>query len=317
MSQELPEPLVPANCDLQDFKFMPLDVARLRDSDLAAEQTPEENWAAVLLWAASWHQIPAASVPDNDQWLAKQAGYMSRGRIDKAWETVKAGAMRGFVLCSDGRFYHTVVAEKARESWQSKLEQRHRSECGRIKKHNERHHMSLPVPSFDDWMSQGCRTGQPLPVVSDTPPVSQGQSDETGSKRQGQGQGQGQLKGQGQRDLIPEPSGSGGKPRTPADPVKDEIWKTGRELLEGKGESRAAAGSFLGGLVRDFGQKLVLDAVRDAAVSSPIEPKGWLTARCQERRSTNGSKQATLEARNKAVAENWAAQQQENHDATH
>ena len=57
---------------------MPLDVGRLRDSDLASDETPEACWAAVLLWCASWHQIPAASIPDNDQWLAKQAGYAAR-----------------------------------------------------------------------------------------------------------------------------------------------------------------------------------------------------------------------------------------------
>jgi hypothetical protein len=62
----MPAPLTPPDCDLQDFPFMPLHVARLRDSDLASEEEPEACWYAVLLWAASWHQIPAASLPDND-----------------------------------------------------------------------------------------------------------------------------------------------------------------------------------------------------------------------------------------------------------
>lgn len=54
--QQLPEPMVPEDCDLADFAFMPLDVARLRDSDLAANETPEACWAAVLLWSAAWHR---------------------------------------------------------------------------------------------------------------------------------------------------------------------------------------------------------------------------------------------------------------------
>jgi hypothetical protein len=29
-------PLTPSDCDLTDFAFMPLDVARLRDSELAS-----------------------------------------------------------------------------------------------------------------------------------------------------------------------------------------------------------------------------------------------------------------------------------------
>lgn len=112
--QQLPEPMVPEDCDLADFAFMPLDVARLRDSDLAANETPEACWAAVLLWSAAWHQVPAGSMPDNDAWIAKQAGYALRGRIDPKWKRVREGAMHGWVLCSDGRYHHPVVAEKPR-----------------------------------------------------------------------------------------------------------------------------------------------------------------------------------------------------------
>ena len=127
--EQLPEPLTPEGCDLRDFKFMPLDVARLRDSDLASDETPESCWAAVLLWAASWHQVPAASVPDSDQWLAKHAGYVSRGKVAREWVDVRPGALRGWIKCSDGRLYHPVVAEKAVDAWDSKLEQRWKTEC--------------------------------------------------------------------------------------------------------------------------------------------------------------------------------------------
>jgi hypothetical protein len=198
-----PQPLTPPDCDLTDFKFMPLDVQRLRDSDLTAEQTPEQNWAAVLLWAASWHQVPAASLPNNDQTIAKWAGYVARGKVDKQWEIVREGAMRGFILCTDERLYHAVVAEKAREAWQSKLEQRWKTECARIKKHNERHKAEVSVPTFDEWTTCGRPTGQPLPVPSDKKPVSRRQPRDNGSKGQGEGQGQGQGDSEGKN-----PSGS-------------------------------------------------------------------------------------------------------------
>ena len=126
---DLPPPLVPPDVDLRDFAFMPLDVVRVRDSDLAAEETPESCWAALLLWCASWHQVPAGSIPDSDQWQAKQAGYVARGRIDKTWESVRDGALRNWIKCSDGRLYHPVVAEKALESWQAKLAQRARTKA--------------------------------------------------------------------------------------------------------------------------------------------------------------------------------------------
>ena len=55
--------------------------------------------------------------------------------------------------------------------------------------------------------------------------------------------------------------------------------------------------------MKDFGQKLVLDAVRDAARTTPAEAKAWLMARCQERREAGGNKQAALERRNQESVE--------------
>jgi hypothetical protein len=52
-----PEPLTPPDCDLRDFSWMPLDVIRLRDSDLAVISSGDAFRAAVLLWCASWHSL--------------------------------------------------------------------------------------------------------------------------------------------------------------------------------------------------------------------------------------------------------------------
>lgn len=129
------EPLTPPDCDLRDFPSMLLDVARLRDSTLASNESGDAFRAAVLLWAASWHQLPAASLPDDDQWIATTAGYALRGKIDRAWTKVRAGALRKYVKCSDGRLYHPVVAEKALECWLSKLASRLSSGAGNAKRH--------------------------------------------------------------------------------------------------------------------------------------------------------------------------------------
>jgi hypothetical protein len=206
----MPAPLTPVDCDLRDFAFMPLDVVRLRDSDLAVTAEADEFRCAVLLWCASWHQVPAASLPDDDKILAQYAGY---GRVVKEWMKVRTGALRGWVKCADGRLYHPVVAEKAGEAWTAKLRQRLKTECGRIKKHNERHPgANIPFPEFDAWLAAGCPTGQPLFVPDDKAGMSQGQGNvvpsdklpmspgqggsvtgENHSKGQGEGQGQGQL----------------------------------------------------------------------------------------------------------------------------
>jgi Protein of unknown function (DUF1376) len=121
-------PLVPPEVDLRDFAYMPLDVLRLRDSDLAAEATDAEFRAAVMLWCASWHQLPAASLPDNDAVLTRLSGF---GRDIDGWKSVRSGALRGWVKCDDGRLYHPVVAEKANEAWGHKQKQRARTAAAR------------------------------------------------------------------------------------------------------------------------------------------------------------------------------------------
>jgi hypothetical protein len=156
-------PLTPSDCDLRDFQFMPLDVARLRDSDLASLKSTDECWAAILLWGAAWHQVPAGSLPDNDKILAQFAGF---GRVVEEWLKVKDGALHNFIKCSDGRLYHPVVAEKAREAWAGKLKQRWQTECARIKKHNQRTGEELPLPSFDAFLAARTAEKQVVPALS-------------------------------------------------------------------------------------------------------------------------------------------------------
>ena len=52
---ELPAPLVPEEIDLHDFRFMPLDCVRLRESEVALRVSGDEFRCAVMLWAAAWH----------------------------------------------------------------------------------------------------------------------------------------------------------------------------------------------------------------------------------------------------------------------
>lgn len=132
---DLPAPLVPADVDLRGLPFMPLDVNRLRDSDLAIEASGDEFRAAVLLWCASWNQVPAGSLPDAEQALAAYAGF---GRDLKSWKKVRDGALRGFVKCSDGRLYHPVVAEKAIDAWAQRVEHREKTANETERKRKER-----------------------------------------------------------------------------------------------------------------------------------------------------------------------------------
>lgn len=120
------EPLTPEDLDLRDFSWMPLDVQRLRDSNMAVLVSGDAFRAAVLLWCASWHQVPAASLPNEDRILGNLAGY---GRDLDAWVAVRDDALRGFIECSDGRLYHPVVAEKAIAAGEQKRKQRKQTEA--------------------------------------------------------------------------------------------------------------------------------------------------------------------------------------------
>lgn len=190
----LPAPMVPPEVDLSDFDFMPLGVRQLRDSRFAAAVDPEEFRAGLLLWCASWHQKPAGSLPDDDVELAGYAGY---GRVIKEWRKYKKGAMHGFVLCSDGRWYHPIIAEKALEAWDKKLQYRFDKEIDRLRQHNKRHKDNpVELPTFEEWKhsiyGSSCTTdnqqmsgGQNANVAG----TSAGNPPENALKGQGQGQG--------------------------------------------------------------------------------------------------------------------------------
>jgi hypothetical protein len=159
---ELPAPMLPPSCDLRKFPDMPLDVNRLRKSETRVRTKPEEFRAAVMLWAAAWHEVPAASVPNDDIGLADLAGY---GVAVKEWRKVRAGALRGFVQCSDGRLYHQVIVTKAIAAWRALLERRHVNECGRLKKEFQRRRTpesERQYPSFDLWIINNCPEAAPF-----------------------------------------------------------------------------------------------------------------------------------------------------------
>ncbi len=130
---DLPAPLVPADVDLRDFPFMPVDIMRLFNREFHARSTDAEWRAGVTLWLKSYHQVPASSLPDDDVALARLA---ELGRDLKAWRKIKIGALRGWSLCSDGRLYHRTVAEKGLEGWIERLAQRKSSAAGNAKRYD-------------------------------------------------------------------------------------------------------------------------------------------------------------------------------------
>ena len=121
--RELPAPLTHADCDCTDLDGFYLNCERLMSSELVALSSREVIGCAVLLWCRAWKQIPAASLPDDDRVNAAFCGIPI-----KQFKKMKGEIMRGFVKCSDGRFYHKTLSEIAEVAFQKKQSFRDRRE---------------------------------------------------------------------------------------------------------------------------------------------------------------------------------------------
>lgn len=174
---DAPEPMTPRGCDLRGLPFMPLYGDALIDSDLFLLASGDEFKAALTLWWASWKQLPAGSLPNDERVLAGLA------RIDpRRWNKVRVVALRGWVLCQDGRLYHPFVARLATEAWEARQAQRARTEAAR-KARDERRTSSVTETAT---------------------------SSVTGSKCKGQGQGQSEEKSPSQGGAIHNGRGGAG-----------------------------------------------------------------------------------------------------------
>lgn len=184
-------PLTPPDCNLRDFPFMPLQVARLRASKawLKAKREPALGFYMMNLWTAAWHEVPAASLEDDDDVLADKA--MCPPDV---WPTVRSGALYGWQKASDGRLYHPIVAEQALEAWAMKKakqeEKEHEAGRKRLEREERRKLFSElkligVVPAFNASIKD----------LRELLKTSGGRPGDNGGRsrpRQGQGQGQGQ-----------------------------------------------------------------------------------------------------------------------------
>jgi hypothetical protein len=245
----LPEPPVPADLDLRDFSFMPLDVLRLRDSDFAAIASGEEFKAAVLLWCAAWHQVPAGSLPDDDRWLARHSG------TGATWAGLKDAVLAGFVRCRDGRLYHPVIVEKAREAGRRKVEQRERTAKARATLRHKREPVTEPVTD------SACKPA-------------------TGAKRQGQGKRQRQGDGEGQGDSVPRSEACASGAAAPRLFDEGVAWL---RSVTGKPDARCRA--LVGRWRKDLGDDAVLLGLIDEARASDVQaPESWFPRAIERRR---------------------------------
>lgn len=97
---ELPDPPYRADIDLTPLPRMWFDPRHLLREDWLYELPAEAVRAKFILQLTSFHEVPAGSLPDRDGALQRMCG------VDRAtWQAIKADALSGWTLCSDGRWY--------------------------------------------------------------------------------------------------------------------------------------------------------------------------------------------------------------------
>jgi|GEM_PF-2313540 len=85
------------------------------------------------------------------------------------------------------------------------------------------------------------------------------------------------------------PNGTGGEPpKSPEDMTKDELWAAGKSLLQAAGMPDKQCGTFVGGLVKQYGPEIVHASVVAAVMERPADPASFLKAACMARKGEGG-----------------------------
>jgi len=280
------EPPVPADADLRDFAFMPLDINRLFGSSFHARASDAEWRAGVTLWLRSFHQVPAGSLPQDDIELCRLA---ELGRDLRAWGKIKAGAMHGWFLCGDGRFYHATVAEKANEAWRRKSEQRQRTQKARTAALDKRLGRLRSQP--DEGRVEPPSTVSAAGSVTDSV---------TATKGEGQGQGESRRS---------EPEGSGGAPPAGSGLAR-MVFGQGVEWLRGvTGKPDAHCRSLIGRWRKSVGDAVLIELLAEAQRQDIQAPEAWITAaiRARERAGPGGGAGGPMPATAEQAMEQFEA----------
>ncbi|MDO8775698.1 MAG: hypothetical protein Q7K57_44755 [Burkholderiaceae bacterium] len=278
-------PLTPAAGDLRDFPHTPVYRARLFASEFHAQATDAEWRAGLTLWVKSWDQVPAGSLPVDDVSLCRLA---ELGRDLKSWKKIKDGAMRGWILCTDGRMYHPTVAEGVNHALDAKVAQRNKTSAARIaalqKKltastdMEEKQRLQSEIEKVQQTLKQALSLNEKpsvtdLPLKSVTDPA-------TGSKEKVR-EGEGKEKGL----FNSEPEGSGDKSPQTVEVSESDLWASAVELLTGQGAKEATARSFIGGLRKQHGNEITDAVIQAAVLERPAEARAWIAKACIKRAS--------------------------------
>lgn len=147
IDSQLPEPPYPKTTKAGSFSFS-IEYDRLQASDTWVLVPSDVRPWCLMSWVVSWGQVPCGSLPGSDEAIAARLGCDIR-----FFSVHRDEIMRGWVLHSDGRYYHPVVTERVldflatREKWATK-KQAHRSNVSGDSPGSPRSVSGVSPPSF-------------------------------------------------------------------------------------------------------------------------------------------------------------------------
>jgi uncharacterized protein YdaU (DUF1376 family) len=210
------------------------------------ELTTVQHGAYLLLLLAYWRK--RAPLADNDDTLR------SITKLEKADWRRHRPTLAAFFKVGDGVWWHKRVeaeiaaAEKRAKAASAKASKGAQARWKKSPEDAPGDAPSMPQALLEDMPKQ-CPTPSPTPSPS-------GNS---------------------------VPDGTGGEPPSvdARELTKAELWRAGKSLLAEQGLPAAQCGSFVGKLVTDYGDDIVIAAVRAAVSATPADAKEYLKATCQ------------------------------------
>jgi len=286
---DLPDPLTPAECDLRDYEWMPLDINRLLTSETWILGSAEECKAALTLWCEAWRQVPAGSLPFDDRMLA----FLSRA--GDLWPKVRDGVLRSWVRCADGRIYHPVVAEKALEAWEMKRRQRERTraatEARKSRSARAPVDVTPPAPERDDDDTSTVTSDDTSTLRSTlrSPP------DQTRPDQNGEEKNQSSLRSD---CAARRPDATTDEVMLEAVPpeqmdIRTMLWRIGLPVLRRMtGKSDPQARRMIGKWLRDLDDdcRQLGQLIIEASDTRPVDPVAWISRAVETRSQRGGGK---------------------------
>jgi uncharacterized protein YdaU (DUF1376 family) len=264
----------PADTLARGWRFE-VDMERFKRSDTwKLAKTGTVRAALLLLWAEAWQESPCGTLPNDDELIALT--------IDMPAATFakhRSVLMRGWSLADDGRLYHDIITDRVLAMLEKRAKDAKRA--------------------ADNRARQAAKKVSPTEVTGASRVTHAGVRPEFDTKH----------KAPEEENSEANASAAGAAPgpvdnlkaKTPEELTKAELWEAGKSLLLSAGVPKGQCGTFVGKLVKDYGDQVVIEAVRAAVVATPADPREYLKAACMRLKGGRKDTPSSLTVESKAA----------------